>query len=232
MSQFPWVSTVIWTVPFNYIWLLLLLQGEGIESQLAAGTSARKRLRIIIGVVIFITVIQWLASLGACIIHYKYTWGSFRTKMYTELEEAIANPGSLGDLPKQCSDFLASPGLPEEFFSSLTTIKAFATQTIQFAVTTISAIAGINVVRKNSYRRTYTMLRNSAGATQSCLMFSALGLLGYAFGGTKNVTMYVTNDQTITGPCTFAVVALWDIWGFYDIQYGRALRMVLNVLGV
>jgi len=76
------------------------------------------------------------------------------------------------------------------------------------------------------------MLRNSAAATQSCLFFSALGLLGFAFSALHNVPIWVTNDQKITGPCTFVVVQMWEIWGFYDVQHERIGRLVLNALGV
>lgn len=237
VSQFPWISTVIWTVPFNYIWLLLLLKKERVDYQSVADIGIKKhnlRLRIVIGVVIVVAFAQWASSLGACIIHYKYTWGGIRARMYQPLPEALANPSSMvnGTMPPKCLEFISAQGLPEEFFSSYSSLIAFISQTAQFGFTSLAAFTGIQVVMRNDYRRTYVMLRNSAAATQSALVFSALGLMGFALGALHNVGMYVTNEQSVTGPCTFIVVQMWEIWGFYDIQYGRSFRIVLNILGV
>jgi hypothetical protein len=93
---------------------------------------------------------------------------------------------------------------PDEIFSSFAAVAAFMTQTTQFAITTFMTLAG---VWRNNYRRMHTIVHISAGATRATLTFSEAGLLGYAFS-LKGVDVYTTNDQSVTGPCTFAVVQM------------------------
>lgn len=47
----------------------------------------------------------------------------------------------------------------------------------------------------------------------------------------KDVDVYTTNDQSVTGPCTFTVVQMY-LWGFYDVECGGGFRLVLNALSV
>ncbi|KAH6679352.1 hypothetical protein B0J14DRAFT_296050 [Halenospora varia] len=236
LASFPWVSTVIWTVPFNYIWLLLLIQGPKPEENTTPAFYPQRKsrsvlMKTIIGITMAVAVAQWAFSLAAVIIHYQYNIGAFAAKLYNPFPEVLLNPASLGPMPSACLSYLTSNKLPDELFTSIAALSAFSTQAFQLGATTLVCLIGIKRIMKNDYRRTYTMLRNSATGTQTALAFSALGLVGYAWGVGK-VTIYLTNDFTITGPCTLATVRMSDLWGFYDVQYGRTFRIVLNALGV
>jgi hypothetical protein len=178
MSQLQWINTIAWTVPFNYIFLFaLLLAPPELEGSVPVVRSAKRarNIKMCIGLAIFLTVAQWVTSLAACYIHYKYSCTDLRAKLYTPHPSFLANPSSIApNIPPACLDYISKP-LPDQLFSSYSATHAFITQAIQFAFVTISLFFGAQVALKNNYRRTYTMLRLLAGAAQSALLVSALG---------------------------------------------------------
>lgn len=242
----------MWILPFTYVWFMKLLaerksaahvhqavpQQDKIQEQpfTTQGVAALKGSKAGLLAVLFAlaTVVQWLMSIGVVGLHFRYSWSS-RTKhpTYLEVERAIKNPSSLGDIPQACLELLQKATGPALRFQgihdkqSVQMIHA-AIVVVQFILCTV--IVGSQMIGKRSF---LSKLKFGVAALLVTLALPAIGTGAWiAAKGDQDTYLTYTTNSTLTGGCTFGAVNMNKQWGYWDVQHQLPSRIVLSILGV
>jgi hypothetical protein len=182
-----------------------------------------------------ITVVQWCMSLAVVALHFRYSWMDKKSHpTYVEVARAIRNPSSIAVMPQGClnwlqksADLIASDLLDIHMVQVIHTLIV----ALQFVMSTL-----VVLFRDGGSRRVLGRLKVSAAATLVTLGFPAIAtgfwILGTTVFGNQDTWMTYTNNATTTGGCTFGAVAMDRRWGYWDVQYGRAYRIAMSILGV
>ena len=254
LEELPWMNVILWQIPLTYTSILHQCLKPDLRPQPRLGRGRSRRLQLrepppkqsvaliaAISIMTILTTVQWLASGALILLHLIHAGNSLAYKLNAT---AISDPASLGSLLSPCQAYLADGNLPKKLFFTAASVMAIATLTAQFIIT--SLVLGVPVVfltftlisgrlvregRSDDFFTTQTISLYGVLATQFSLWIPAFFTLVFVTAR-KEVDVAVTNDLSVTGGCTFAVVAMWELWGYWDVKYHKAWRVVLSVLGV
>lgn len=219
-----------------------LLHQDAEESE---GARTQKKSRLFwasVGIAI-LTSVHWILTLVSVISHWLYKIGNNqRTRTYYEVPNAVTNPSSIAPgMPPACLDWLKSDnvnasGLLKLDYDQMTVVLITI---LQFGICTIACVERIRKYfqrrRLNSYKRNFSTLKITAAASLASLgiaaLFTGFWILGTVVLKGANVNMRYTNDLNATGGCTFAMVGMNKRWGYWDVEYELAFRIIMSALG-
>lgn len=215
------------------------------QDAVSEGARTQKKSRLFwvpVAIAILISV-QWIMTLASVIYHCLYRIGNNqRTRTYFEVPNAVTNPSSIAlGMPPACLDWLKSVNVEDTGLLKLDydQMTAVIITTLQFGVCTIACVERIRKHfqkrRLNTYKHNISTLKITAAASLASLgiaaLFTGFWILGTVVLKGRNANMRYTNDLNTTGGCTFAMVGMNKRWGYWNVEYELAFRIIMSALG-